>query len=359
MHNKTNIKHNNHRHYDQSHIHDQNIRPSQKQQQSHSHQPHPHNHNQYIKPYLHKRKTDAAMNVITVKGRRMLQLKRIGRGGSSEVYQVITRDTHEILALKKITVPLSIDPNIKRDPMENFQNEIDLLLKLRYKPYCIQMLEYEIENDLRNNCTKIRMLFECGEIDLAHLLKKQSKGYYTDTGIISTYFKQMLLAVNTIHDFRIVHGDLKPANFLMVQGELKLIDFGIAKQIKTNETTHIARDSQIGTLNYISPEALLPAPDNNNNNDCYKLGRPADVWSMGCILHQMCFGFTPFTHLKLASKLSVIVSKSCKKYIKLHQNPLINEIVTKCLLRKPNHRITVDQLINHRFCNPFKDLIHK
>lgn len=291
------------------------------------------------------------MNVIRVKNRYMMRLKRIGRGGSSEVFQVITKDTHEILALKKITVPLSLEPNAKRDPMENFQNEIDLLLKVRNKPYCIQMLDYEIENDHRHNCTKIRMLFECGEIDLAHLLKRQPNGYYTDMLIVSSYYKQMLLALNTIHGFRIVHGDLKPANFLMVRGELKLIDFGIAKQIISNETTNIARDSQVGTLNYISPEALIPS---NNDNDCYKLGRPADVWSMGCILHQMCFGFTPFTKLALGGKLTAIVSKSCTKYIKIHENALINEIIRKCLLRKPNDRITVDQLINHKFLNPYK-----
>jgi serine/threonine-protein kinase TTK/MPS1 len=51
-------------------------------------------------------------------------------------------------------------------------------------------------------------------------------------------------AVDTIHEERIVHSDLKPANFLMVEGQLKLIDFGIAKAIKS-DTTSIARESQV------------------------------------------------------------------------------------------------------------------
>jgi serine/threonine protein kinase len=55
-----------------------------------------------------------------------------------------------------------------------------------------------------------------------------------------------LQAVRDIHDLRIVHSDLKPANFLMVEGQLKLIDFGIAKAI-SNDTTSIARESQVRT----------------------------------------------------------------------------------------------------------------
>ena len=65
----------------------------------------------------------------------------------------------------------------------------------------------------------------------------------------------MLQAVDAIHEARIVHGDLKPANFLFVNGALKLIDFGIAKVI-ANDTTNIVRDSQVGTVNFMSPEAV-------------------------------------------------------------------------------------------------------
>ena len=73
--------------------------------------------------------------------------------------------------------------------------------------------------------------------------------------------KPVAQAVSTIHDARIVHSDLKPANFLMVEGVLKLIDFGIAKAI-SSDTTSIARESQVGTLNYMSPEAILGGQNN-------------------------------------------------------------------------------------------------
>lgn len=57
----------------------------------------------------------------------------------------------------------------------------------------------------------------------------------------------LLQAVSGVHDQRIVHSDLKPANFLLVEGQLKLIDFGIAKVI-CGDTTSIARESQVGRV---------------------------------------------------------------------------------------------------------------
>lgn len=57
----------------------------------------------------------------------------------------------------------------------------------------------------------------------------------------------MLEAVEVIHNEKIVHSDLKPANFVLVKGRLKLIDFGIANAI-ANDTTNIQRDNQVEAL---------------------------------------------------------------------------------------------------------------
>lgn len=61
---------------------------------------------------------------------------------------------------------------------------------------------------------------------------------------IAYYWQQMLQAVHIIHEEKIVHSDLKPANFVLVKGQLKLIDFGIANAI-ANDTTNIQRDHQV------------------------------------------------------------------------------------------------------------------
>ena len=80
-----------------------------------------------------------------------------------------------------------------------------------------------------------------------------------DRALVRLAWQQMLTAVQVIHDARIVHGDLKPANFLFVHGQLKLIDFGIASQAG-EDTTNIYRETQIGTVNYMSPEVINDEP---------------------------------------------------------------------------------------------------
>ena len=67
----------------------------------------------------------------------------------------------------------------------------------------------------------------------------------------------MLEAVNVIHEERIVHSDLKPANFVLIRNTLKLIDFGIAKAI-ANDTTNIQRDSQVCAPLFVPDDAHDP-----------------------------------------------------------------------------------------------------
>jgi serine/threonine protein kinase len=110
--------------------------------------------------------------------------------------------------------------------------------------------------------------------------------------------------VHSIHEAKIIHGDLKPANFLFVKGALKLIDFGIAKSIESDDTTNIYRESQVGTLNYMSPEAILDS-GSGQGAPKMRLGRASDVWSLGCILYQMVSGSTPFAKLHMVQKLQV------------------------------------------------------
>lgn len=105
------------------------------------------------------------------------------------------------------------------------------------------------------------MVMEIGDTDLRKILQnyKTALPLYT----LMSYWHQMLLAVQYIHGKDVIHSDLKPENFLMVNGRLKLIDFGISSKMAVDATS-IIKFSQVGTFNYISPETLMDTSTGNS-----------------------------------------------------------------------------------------------
>ena len=139
-------------------------------------------------------------------------------------------------------------------------------------------------------------------MDFSHILKAQAPLSRVQ---ICEYWQQMLEAVHFIHEKgNLVHTDLKPANFLMAKGRLKLIDFGIAQKFPIG-TIHISREAIIGKPNYMAPEAIKIAKAHGRR--VYKAGKASDVWSLGCILYQMVYGRPPFDRLSGEKKLEAIM----------------------------------------------------
>lgn len=72
--------------------------------------------------------------------------------------------------------------------------------------------------------------------------EEQARG---EAAVTRTVTDKYMVRWQVVHEERVVHGDLKPANFLMVRKELKLIDFGIAKRIESDNTTNIIRENAV------------------------------------------------------------------------------------------------------------------
>lgn len=287
------------------------------------------------------------------------KLECVGKGGSSKVYKVIS-PSKKIYAMKRIHLNKE---QHDVSTMNGFLDEVKLLHRLRGKEHIVQLIAYEyIPSEML-----LYIVLEYGEVDLARLLSRRrekkskmakAKGWTAekmaaltmeDLLFIRLYWSQMLEAVNTIHEERIVHSDLKPANFLMVEGTLKLIDFGIAKTIK-NDTTNIVRDCSMGTVNFMAPEAVTAGGGQAGGGQpggVMKIGRASDIWSLGCILYQMIYGRTPFAHLDFIPKLYAITdSRHAISYpaVKGLDDGLL-KTMQRCLERDLLKRATMDELL--------------
>ncbi|KAF7047447.1 hypothetical protein CFC21_056378 [Triticum aestivum] len=298
-----------------------------------------------------------------VNGKLYQKLGKIGSGGSSEVHKVISME-RAIYALKKIKLKGRDYPTAY-----GFCQEIGYLNKLKGKSNIIQLIDYEVtdknllkEGPISPRDGKIKddqyiyMVLEFGEIDLAHMVaqkwkERSNSNMKIDENWLRFYWQQMLEAVNTIHEERIVHSDLKPANFMLVKGSLKLIDFGIAKAIM-NDTTNIQRDSQVGTLNYMSPEALL-CNEQDSSGNIFKCGRPTDIWSLGCILYQMVYGKTPFAdYTTFWTKFKAVTDRNHKIRYEPVDNPWLIDLMQRCLAWDRDERWRIPQLLQHPFLVP-------
>ncbi|XP_076949390.1 serine/threonine-protein kinase MPS1-like [Bidens hawaiensis] len=312
-----------------------------------------------------KRKYDPDV-FFKVNGKLYQRLGKIGSGGSSEVYKVISQHC-SIYALKKIKLK-------GRDygTAFGFCQEIEYLNKLKGKDHIIQLIDYEVTDktllkevmsgSMTNKSLTVKedgfiyMVLEYGEVDLAHMLSQKWRELDDSKSTIDEdwlrfYWKQILLAVKTIHEERIVHSDLKPANFLLVRGSLKLIDFGIAKAIMS-DTTNIQRDSQVGTLSYMSPEAFL-CNETDADGNIIKCGRPSDIWSLGCILYQMVYGRTPFAdYTSFWAKFKEITDPNHEIKYESLPNPWLTDLMKKCLVWDRKERWTIPQLLQHPFIAP-------
>jgi hypothetical protein len=95
---------------------------------------------------------------------------------------------------------------------------------------------------------------------------------------------QVLAGLSAAHSAGLIHRDLKPANVMVAAGgpETKIVDFGIARAGDASRMTAVG--SVLGTLPYMAPEQFDDAP----------LDGRVDLYSLGCVLHELLTGGSPY-----------------------------------------------------------------
>lgn len=266
---------------------------------------------------------ETPQRILTVNKNEFIVDKKIGCGGSSTVFLARSKRNGRECAIK--LVDLDGDQAV----VEGYLNETKLLAKLQGNINVVALYDY-VHIPEKN---QLIMVMEKGDSDLHKVLQS----FKTDIPLymLMKFWYQILQSVAYIHQNGVIHSDLKPANFLMINGRLKLIDFGIASNIAIDSTS-IIKFSQAGTFNYISPEALIDTSSGNSpvKQDQYqpkiKISTKSDVWSLGCILYLFLYKKTPFSHIKqLYTKVNAITNPNTDiEYPKLpnYYPPMLLEV---------------------------------
>ncbi|XP_015517394.1 cyclin-dependent kinase 5 [Neodiprion pinetum] len=190
------------------------------------------------------------------------KLEKIGEGTYGTVFKAKNRETHEIVALKKVR----LDEDDEGVPSSALR-EICLLKELKHKNI-VRLY------DVLHSDKKLTLVFEHCDQDLKKYF--DSLNGEIDLDVVKSFLYQLLRGLAFCHSHNVLHRDLKPQNLLINKnGELKLADFGLARAFGIPVKCYSA---EVVTLWYRPPDVLFGA----------KLYTTSiDMWSAGCIFAEL------------------------------------------------------------------------
>jgi NIMA (never in mitosis gene a)-related kinase len=199
-------------------------------------------------------------------------LSKIGEGSYSTVLKVKRIKDGNIYALKRVKVRKLSDKE-----KENALNEIRILASVKDK----HVISYkEAFFDEKDSSLGIVMEYaDKGDLFQAISERKKTKDYFTEQEIWKAFI-QLLKGLKALHDFKILHRDIKSANvFLFDGGICKLGDLNVSKVARKGLSY-----TQTGTPYYASPEVWEEKPYDSKS----------DIWSLGCVIYEMITFRPPF-----------------------------------------------------------------
>src|SRR6266702_568310 len=181
----------------------------------------------------------------------------VGRGGMAEVYRARDIRLDRIVAVKTLREDLARDQTFQA----RFRREAQSAASLNHPSI---VMEYVDGRTLRDLLREDRRLMPERALEI------------TDG---------VLRALDYSHRNGIVHRDIKPGNVMLTRGgQVKVMDFGIARAVSDTQATMTQTAQVIGTAQYLSPEQARGE----------RVDARSDLYSTGCLLYELLTGRPPF-----------------------------------------------------------------
>ena len=243
-------------------------------------------------------------------------LEEIGSGGMATVFKAVQQPLGRTVAIKALKPSIAVDSQFAR----RFEREAHFMASLQHENIL------HVHDFLKQDGSMYIVMEYVQGIDLFDLLERRPV-LPVDVAAIITL--QVARALDYAHFRGIVHRDVKPANVMVSrQGEVKLMDFGIARDDTMRDLTETG--TGLGTPSYMSPEQILGD----------KLDFRSDLFSLGIVLYQMVTGQKPFVEddsHTVMQKIRLDRYSPPRKH-----NPLVprqlEHIMARCMEKMPGNR---------------------
>lgn len=180
-------------------------------------------------------------------------LKYLTSGGYADIY--LQKSTG--LIIKKLRSEYYSDKSI----CSRFKREFDITKSLSSMELIIDV--YEFDN------SRLSYSMERADMTLEHYINK----YEVNLEIKIKIIRLILYTISNVHEKGIIHRDLSPTNIFFTNGNIKVADFGLGKDLNVLYSKQTLNTNAVGQLFYCAPEQLLGLKDSSKRSDVFSLGR--------------------------------------------------------------------------------------